>query len=89
MILKLGHQYQRYQAIQIEVEQYKQKLIEAQDECRRQQEQVYLYYSDSYLEQIARSCLGMVKIGEVVISPAEISDIRKLNEKIKEKDVLH
>jgi len=89
MLLKLGQQYQRYQAIQTEVEQYKQKLSEAQDEYRRQQEQVLLYYSDSYLEQIARSSLGMVKIGEVVVSPAVISDVRELNEIIKDKDVLH
>ncbi|MCL1905713.1 MAG: septum formation initiator family protein [Clostridiales bacterium] len=85
----LGHQYQRYQAIQAEVEIYRQKLEEAQEEYRRAQRQVKLYYSDSYLEQLARSSLGMVKVGEVVISPAEISDVRELNENTRLNNVLH
>ncbi|MCL1976461.1 MAG: septum formation initiator family protein [Firmicutes bacterium] len=89
LMLKLGSQYHRYQAIQDEVEEYQQKLTEAQDEYRRQQEHLKLYYSDSYLEQIARGSLGMVKLGEIVVSPAEISDVRELDEKIKDKDVTH
>ena len=89
MMLKLGQQYQRYQAIEDEVELYKQKLAEAQDEYNNQQEQLRLYYSDSFLEQIARSSLGMVKVGEVVISPAEISDVRGLSEIITAQDIIH
>jgi cell division protein FtsB len=89
MMLKLGQQYQRYQTIQAEVDLYKQKLTQAQDEYSRQQEQLRLYYSDSYLEQIARSSLGMVKAGEVVVSPAEISDVRGLSDIIMAQDVIH
>ena len=89
LMLKLGQQYQRYLNIQAEVELYRQKLTEVQDEYQRAQEQVLLYYSDSYLEQLARSGLGMVKIGEVVVSPAQISDVRKLKEIVNDKDMLH
>ena len=89
LMLKLGQQYHRYLNIQGEVELSRQRLVEAQNEYRRQQEHLKLYYSDSYLEQIARGSLGMVKIGEVVVSPAEISDVRELDEKIKDKDVSH
>jgi cell division protein FtsB len=88
MMLKLGQQYHRYQEIQAEVELYRQKLTVAQDGYRHQQEQLKLYYSDSYLEQLARSSLGMVKIGEVVVSPAVVSDVRELNENMKDKDVI-
>ena len=89
LMLKLGQQYHRYQLIQAEVEIYRQKLIEAQDEYRYKEEQLSLYYNDSYLEQIARSCLGMVKIGEVVVSSAQTSDVKELNKNIKDKDVNH
>ena len=89
LMLRLGQQYQRYLTIQAEVDFYREKLAEAQEEYMLRQELVKLYYTDSYLEQIARSSLGMVKIGEVVVSPAEISDVRELNEAIKAKDVLH
>ena len=89
MMLKLGQQYQRYQIIQGEVDLYKQKLAEAQDEYFNQQEHLKLYYSDSFLEQIARSNLGMVKVGEVVVSPAEISNVRGLNERITAQDSIH
>jgi cell division protein FtsB len=89
MILKLNQQYQRYQSIQAEVETYRHKLAEAQDEYLQQQERLKLYYSDSFLEQLARSSLGMVKIGEVVISPAEISDVREYNENNKDRDIMH
>ena len=89
VLLKLGNQYQRYMSIQCEVESHQQKLVSAQEECRHLQEQLKLYYSDSYLEQIARSSLGMVKEGEVVVSPAEINDAPELDEKIKDKDVMH
>ena len=89
LILKLGQQFQRYQAIQAEVDIYRQKLAEAEQEYQRQQEQLALYYNDSYLEQVARSSLGMVKMGEVVVSAAKISDVRELNEDIKDNDVIH
>lgn len=88
LTLKLGQQYQRYQAIQGEVETQRQRLAEAQGEYRRQQERLRLYYSDSYLEQVARSSLGMVKLGEVVVSPAEISDVREFNKNINDSDMI-
>jgi len=88
-LLKLGQQYQRYQAIQSEVELHQQQFVTAQDEYQRLQDQMKLYYSDSYLEQIARSSLGMVKQGEVVVSPAEVGDVPELNKQLKDKDVLH
>ncbi|MCL1816407.1 MAG: septum formation initiator family protein [Clostridiales bacterium] len=88
-MFKLTQQYHRYQAIQEEVEQHRQKLAQAKMEYINLQEQLKLYYSDSYLEQIARSSLGMVKLGEIVISPAEISDVRELNRQAKDKDIIH
>ena len=87
--LKIGQQYQRCQVILREVEIYRQKLVEAQEEYEYQQERLKLYYSDSFLEQIARSSLGMVKVGEIVISPAEVSDVLEYNDTIREKDVIH
>jgi len=89
LMLKLGQQYHRYQAIEAEVEAYRQELAEAENEYMRLQEQLSLYYNDSYLEQIARKSLGMVKIGEVVVSSAEVSDVRLLNKNIKDNDVIH
>ena len=89
LMLKLGQQYHRYLVICAEVEQYEQKLANAQDEYLKQQEQLSLYYNDSYLEQIARSSLGMVKAGEVVVSATEISDVRELNESINDIEVFH
>ena len=89
LMLKLGQQYHRYQAIEAEVEQHRQKLAEVQSEYRSRQEQLSLYYNDSYLEQIARGSLGMVKAGEVVVSAAKIGNVRELDKNIKEKDVTH
>ena len=89
VMLKLGQQYQRYQAIEAEVALCRQDLAKAQEDYLNRQEQLKLYYSDSYLEQIARGSLGMVKIGEIVVSPAEISDVRELNDTVKDKDILH
>lgn len=89
VLSKLGQQYQRYLHIQAEVTDYQQRLEVAQSEYSCLQEQVQLLYRDSYLEQLARSSLGMVKEGEVVISPAEISDAPELNLKVNEKDIIH
>lgn len=89
VLVKFGQQYQRYQHIQAEAADYRQKLEIAQSEYRGLQEQVKLLYRDSYLEQLARSSLGMVKAGEVLVSPAEIGDVPELNEQINIKDVFH
>jgi len=89
VLSKLGQQYQRYQHIQAEVTEYQHRLAVAQSEYDSLQEQVQLLYCDSYLEQMARGSLGMVKEGEVVISPAVISDAPELNLKVNEKDIIH
>lgn len=89
VLVKLGQQYQRYQLIQAEVSEYRQRLEIAQSEYDDLQEQVRLLYRDSYLEQLARSSLGMVKEGEVVVSPAEIGDVPELNDKLNERDIFH
>ena len=89
VLAKLGQQYQRYQYILAEVDDCRQRLEVAQNEYEDLQKHVQLLYCDSYLEQLARKSLGMIKKGEVVISTAEISDVPEFNEKMNEKDVFH
>ena len=89
LLIQLGQQYKLRQAMLAEVEVHRQLLADATEEYRSKRELLWLYYSDSFLEQIARSSLGMVKIGEVVVSPAEVSDVLELNQAIRVNDVLH
>lgn len=89
VLAQLAQQYQRYQHIQAEVARQNQLLEIAQTNYEDLLSEAQLLECDSYIEQLARSQLGMTRRGEVVISPAEISDVPEMSEKVIEKDVFH
>lgn len=88
-LFHLGQQYIRYQGILQDVAACEQQLQETEAEYEALQQQLALLSNDSYLEQIARTNLGMVKEGEIVVSPAQITDMPVLNKNLKDVDIIH
>ena len=79
MLWQIGSQYQRHQYMLAEVARHEALLQAAQQEHAYLQGQLELLFNDSYLEQLARRNLGMVREGEIIVMQAEISDIPELN----------
>ncbi len=89
-MFNLLSQYWRYLDMQDKIAIYQQDLIAAEEEyVQLMAKKELLISNDSYLEQLARESLGMVRAGEAVVVPAEVSDIPELDTEMDEDEVLH
>ena len=87
MLWQIGSQYQRHQSMLAEVARHESQLQAALQYHIDLQNQLELLFNDSYLEQLARRNLGMVRAGEIIVMQAEIGDIPELNPNLNEADV--
>ncbi len=89
-MFNLLSQYWRYLDMQDKIAIYEQDLITAEQEYEQlMAKKELLSNNDSYMEQLARESLGMVRAGEAVVVPAEVSDIPELDTEMDEDEVLH
>ena len=89
MLWQIGSQYLRYQNILAEVDRHQEWLVSAQQQQVSLQNQLELLFNDSYLEQLARRNLGMVRAGEIVVMQAEITEIPELDPNLRDSDLNH
>ena len=87
MLWQIGSQYQRHQYMLVEVARQEALLQAAQQNYADLQNQLELLFNDSYLEQLARRNLGMVRAGEIIVMQAEVGDIPELNPHLNAADV--
>ena len=70
-VWRLGDRIDHYFDLQAEVDMYTIQLAQEQSIYNEKQEIISLMEKDAYLERLAREKLGMVKVGEVVVSAVE------------------
>ena len=88
-IIQICQQWYSYNSLLKEVDAQREQLVNAQAEYDELLKEKQLLTNDSYIEMIAREKLGMVKLGEVLVSIAENGNVPTLNENIDENDILH
>lgn len=66
VIVGVYWQYQKYRALQVEMADLEQQIAQEQQKMLDFEAKKDYYNSDSYIEQIAREKLGLVKSNEVL-----------------------
>jgi len=64
LVVSITLQFKKLYAMQNEMKEVQQKVVELQGKNLQMREQLKLVQSDQYIEQMAREKLGLVKSGE-------------------------
>ncbi len=89
VLLQFGQQYIKYTEVNSEIAVYEDKLEVAEAKYEDLKQEKSLLLSDSYIEKMAREDLGMIKKGEVLLSPAEEKEIPTLAKDLNESEMNH
>ncbi|MGI5892589.1 MAG: FtsB family cell division protein [Bacillota bacterium] len=87
VVFHFAGRYLQYNNMQHELSRYQEQLAETEKKYQDLQEQKALLYDDSYLETLARATLGMVKEGEVLVSPMQQNDEVKEQDRVDKNNI--
>ena len=74
-VVQFAQQYSRYLDIMEEAAYYSSVLAVAAEKYSELEKEKSLVYNDAYIERLARKTLGMIRVGETLVYPAQESDV--------------
>ncbi|HEX3033052.1 MAG TPA: septum formation initiator family protein [Bacillota bacterium] len=78
VLFSFGQQFFQMQRIESDMDRVQAEIISMQEKNKQLHSEVKRLNSDAYVERIAREKLGLVKQGETVLLPAQVSSSGKV-----------